>query len=79
MDASVKPCDDFYNFACGSFIKSTKIPDEKTEVDAMSSIEDKLQEQLKSLLSDTGNASEIEPFKLAKNLYKACMNKSIFD
>ena len=30
MDSEVEPCDDFYDFACGGFLKSTIIPDDKT-------------------------------------------------
>ena len=74
MDGTVNPCDDFYKFACGSFIKETKIPDDKTEVNIESLIQDKLQEQLKNILSES--IEENEPFNLAKKFYEACMNKS---
>ena len=76
MDVTVNPCDDFHNFACGNFIKETKIPDDKTEVSITTIIEDKLQEQLKNILSESIEENEAEPFKLAKKFYKACMNKS---
>ena len=76
MDMNVEPCDDFFNFACGTYVKKTQIPDDKTEIGATSVIEDKLQEQLKNILSESIEENEAAPFKLAKNLYKACMNKS---
>lgn len=76
LDETVEPCDDFYNFACGKFIRESIIPDEKVAVSAFSVTGDKLQEQLRTLISEPVNANEIEPFKLVKKLYKACMNKS---
>ena len=76
MDMSIEPCDDFYNFACGNFVKETNIPDEKVSVNTFSVIGDKLQEQLRNLVSDPVNENEAEPFKLAKYVYRACMNKS---
>lgn len=79
MDLTVKPCDDFFSFACGNYVKDAQIPDDKTDIGATSLIEDKLQGQLKNILSEAIEENEAAPFKLAKNLYKACMNKSQFN
>ena len=46
MDANVSPCEDFYRFACGGFIRRTMIPDDKTRVTMFSVVEDKLHEQV---------------------------------
>uniref|UniRef100_A0A4Y0BJM9 Neprilysin, neutral endopeptidase 2 n=1 Tax=Anopheles funestus TaxID=62324 RepID=A0A4Y0BJM9_ANOFN len=76
MDQEVEPCDDFYNYACGKFVKETTIPDEKVSMTTFSVIEDRLQQQLRSLLSEDIFDSEATPFKLAKNFYNLCMNKT---
>uniref|UniRef100_A0A8D8BE29 Neprilysin-11 n=1 Tax=Culex pipiens TaxID=7175 RepID=A0A8D8BE29_CULPI len=76
MDTSVEPCDDFYNYACGKFVQETNIPDEKVSVNTFSVIGDRLQEQLRSLVSEEIGENEGTPFKLAKNLFKLCMNKT---
>lgn len=76
MDSSVEPCDDFYHFACGKFVKNTNIPDEKVSVNTFSVIGDLLQEQLRTLVSEETRDDEAKPFRLAKDFFKACMNKS---
>jgi len=55
MDPTVEPCDDFYYFACGNFVKNTNIPDEKISVNTFSIIGDRLQEQLRTLVSEEIN------------------------
>lgn len=76
MDESIEPCDDFYNFACGQYVEDTIIPDDKVSVNAFSVISDKLQEQLRTIITAPVEDDEIEPFKMVKKLYIACMNKS---
>ena len=51
MDETVNPCEDFYHFACGGFIKQTNIPDDKLEHTAISVIMNKVDEQVDSKLS----------------------------
>lgn len=77
MDSDVEPCDDFYNFACGNFVKNTNIPDEKVSVNTFSVISDLLQEQLRTLVSEDPMPGEAKPFRLAKDFYQACLNKSM--
>ncbi|XP_058793347.1 neprilysin-2-like isoform X3 [Phymastichus coffea] len=79
MDTSVEPCDDFYNFACGTFMKNTIIPDDKTSVNTFSIISDKLQKQLRASIEEESKASDPRPIKLAKILYQTCMNKSLIE
>lgn len=75
MDPTVSPCDDFYQFACGKFIKETKIPDDKTVVDTFSQVRDTLQDQLNTVITSPVEDGDIEPFKMVKRIYSACMNK----
>ncbi len=78
MDPTVDPCEDFYNFACGSFEKNTIIPDDKSSVTTFSLIGDHVTEQLRMLVERPIKEDEAEPFKMVKNLYKSCLNKSIY-
>ena len=40
MDLDVDPCDDFYKFSCGNFIKEQIIPDDKKKWTSFSPLED---------------------------------------
>ncbi|XP_017775451.1 PREDICTED: endothelin-converting enzyme 1 isoform X2 [Nicrophorus vespilloides] len=76
MDQSVDPCDDFYQFACGSFVKKTNIPDDKSSVTSFSVISDTLLEQLRSMIEEPIQPKEAKPFRLTKLIYQSCMNKT---
>jgi membrane metallo-endopeptidase-like protein 1 len=65
-----------FTFSCGNYIEQTVIPDDKVSVNAFSVISDKLQEQLKTIITAPILDEDIEPFRMVKRLYVACMNKS---
>ena len=46
LDLTADPCDDFYQFACGSFIRETVIPDDRTRTSMFSILGDKLDVQV---------------------------------
>ena len=50
MDDSVNPCDDFYQFACGGFIKKTAIPEDRTRMSSFSVLSDELLSQVSFFL-----------------------------
>jgi predicted metalloendopeptidase len=76
MDKDVDPCEDFYQFTCGSFLKNTVIPDDKTSVSQFSKISDELKEKLRILVQEKPEKTEIAPFTNLKHLYQSCLNKS---
>lgn len=79
IDETVKPCDDFYNFACGQYVKNTVIPEDKVSVDSFSVVRDSLSEQLKNIITSPIDESDIEPFKKVKKFFSACMDKETIE
>jgi len=79
IDNSVNPCDDFYNYACGNFVKNTIIPDERSAVTSFLFVYNIIQKQLRALFNDKIDPNEPRPFKMVKNFYKACMNTTLIE
>lgn len=79
LDTSIDPCDNFYEFACGKYLKETFIPDDRVTVDGFSEVRDKVQEQLRVIINEEEQPNESKPFLLAKRLNKACLNKTIIE
>ena len=49
IDPEVDPCDNFYEFACGGWIKGTVLPEDKSSLSAFSTLEDDVEVILKGI------------------------------
>ncbi|KAH8248359.1 hypothetical protein KR032_002006, partial [Drosophila birchii] len=79
MKPEVEPCDNFYEFACGTYLEEENIPDDKVSISTFSVISDKLQEQLKDIITAERPETDPKHFRLPNLLYKACMNKTLIE
>ncbi|CAG2104773.1 unnamed protein product [Medioppia subpectinata] len=74
INDKVSPCDDFYKFACGGWVDSQVIPDDKTSVSVFSLLQDELNNKLRVLVEMPAEEKEPKFFVKMRNMYKSCMN-----
>jgi len=74
MDLNADPCDDFYKYACGSWIRKQTIPpDHASYGRSFSSTTGNVQNELRELL-EVDLQDEKHPNAIAGRFYSSCMN-----
>lgn len=74
-DSQIDPCDDFYNFSCGGFIKSMDIPDGSLQLHQFDILSELITKQLKSIVDKPIKNDDIDAIRKSKTLYQSCMNE----
>uniref|UniRef100_A0A452GKE3 Neprilysin n=1 Tax=Gopherus agassizii TaxID=38772 RepID=A0A452GKE3_9SAUR len=78
MDITAEPCKDFYQYACGGWLKKNVIPETSSRYSNFDILRDELEVVLKDVL-DRDNSNDIVAVQKAKTLYRSCINETIID
>ncbi|KAM9378482.1 neprilysin isoform 1-T1 [Phaethornis superciliosus] len=78
MDRSAEPCSDFYQYACGGWLKKNVIPETSSRYSNFDILRDELEVVLKDVL-DTPSNNDIAAVQKAKTLYRSCINETTID
>ncbi|NXX75600.1 NEP protein, partial [Urocolius indicus] len=78
MDTTAEPCADFYQYACGGWLKKNVIPETSSRYSNFDILRDELEVVLKDVL-DTSSSNDIAAVQKAKTLYRSCINETAID
>ncbi|NWX21909.1 NEP protein, partial [Aegotheles bennettii] len=78
MDTTAEPCNDFYQYACGGWLKRNVIPETSSRYSNFDILRDELEVVLKDVL-DTPSSNDITAVQKAKTLYRSCINETAID
>jgi putative endopeptidase len=82
LDRSVQPCDDFYQFACGGWMKATPVPDDESRwTRSFSVIHEDNQNALRAILErDAAGDTQGDAYgQQLGDLWASCMDQAAID
>jgi len=78
MDTSTNPCEDFFQYSCGSWNDARVISSDQSSISTFKELRNDLSRTLKRVLEREDNTIK-ESVKKARSFYSSCMNTSKID
>ncbi|XP_051164733.1 endothelin-converting enzyme 1-like isoform X2 [Leptopilina boulardi] len=75
MNKSADPCNDFYNYACGSWPINYPVPEGKLMWNLGGNITNYIEASLIKILQEESKSEDNIPLSIEKKLFKACMDE----
>ncbi|XP_072047750.1 neprilysin-1-like [Amphiura filiformis] len=72
MDMTVNPCDNFFDFACGGWVRKNVIPEDLPSYSAFGMLREQVAIILKDLIEREGESNDMQAIVKVKNLYASC-------
>ncbi|KAM8954868.1 membrane metallo-endopeptidase-like 1 isoform 6-T7 [Lycaon pictus] len=84
MDPSREPCEDFYQYACGGWLRRHVIPETNSRYSVFDILRDELEVILKASplpagVLENATTQDRPAVQKAKMLYRSCMNQSVIE
>jgi putative endopeptidase len=80
IDKQVNPCDDFYQFSCGSWLKNNPIPPDQSSWGRFDQLNERNEYVLKAILEKDASAPGNNPIaRQVGDYYAACMDETLAD
>ncbi|MCI4378965.1 hypothetical protein PGIGA_G00222350 [Pangasianodon gigas] len=79
MDPTADPCKNFYQYACGGWLKKNIIPETSSRYSTFDILRDELEVVLKGVLEREDSTSGSSSLAKAKTLYRSCINESLIE
>ncbi|XP_038075381.1 neprilysin-4-like [Patiria miniata] len=72
MNQSKNPCDNFFEYACGGWVKRYTVPEDRTSFSTFTILRDDLTDKLKVLFERSPVAGEPSSYHIVRNDYQSC-------
>ncbi len=79
INEEVKPCDDFYDYACGQWMKNNPIPKGKLQISGFTELRDKNNQIMREALVKDDTLNNILPIKKVRTFFQSCINVQAID
>ncbi|XP_070152530.1 endothelin-converting enzyme 1-like [Polyergus mexicanus] len=74
LDRTVDPCDNFYQFACGGWLKNNPANISYPRISSLSVISEETMDQIKEILEDGPGPDDTLSLQKAREIYNMCMD-----